>query len=101
MPSVALPARSAVGFLVVLAAALAARPADPPAAPPSPTVTWKAAFIGPLSGPLAASGKESLEGVKLALSLHASQFGAKPPELLELDDGDDVKKADTAIVKAQ
>jgi ABC-type branched-subunit amino acid transport system substrate-binding protein len=102
MPSVALPARSAVGFLVVLAAALAARPADSlPAAPPSPTVTWKAAFIGPLSGPLAASGKESLEGVKLALSLHASQFGAKPPELLELDDGDDVKKADAAIAKAQ
>jgi ABC-type branched-subunit amino acid transport system substrate-binding protein len=105
MPSVASPARIAAGFLIPLAAAfasLAARPSG--AARPAvaaPAVTWKAAFIGPLSGPLAASGKESLEGVKLAFLVHATQFGPKPPELLELDDGDDPKKADAAIAKAQ
>jgi ABC-type branched-subunit amino acid transport system substrate-binding protein len=102
MPSVALPVRTAALSLLVLAAAPDATPgAATPLAATSPSVTWKAAFIGPLSGPLAASGRESLAGVKLAFDLNPGAFGAKPPELLELDDGDDPKKADAAITKAQ
>lgn len=84
-----------VGLIALLAAVGAA-----PAAR-ADKLEWKFAFIGPLSGPLAASGRESLEGVRAALQAKRGQLGAKPPELLELDDGDDVKKAEAALAKAQ
>src|SRR5262245_1999204 len=92
-------------LLLPLVAAASSQPADPSArggpAARGGKIEWKLAFIGPLSGPLAASGKESLEGVRAALQFRRSDLGAKPPELLELDDGDDPKKAEAALAKAQ
>ncbi len=61
---------------------------------------WKVAFAGPLSGPLASSGRESLDGVKAALEVVESQHGMKRPALVELDDGDEVKKAELAFAAA-
>jgi ABC-type branched-subunit amino acid transport system substrate-binding protein len=98
--------RIAAAAAALAIGSLSGRPAEP-AAPHSLAATtaphaWKLAFIGPLSGPLADSGKESLAGVRAALEVVAKQQpDGKKPELLELDDGDEVKKAEAAFESAK
>lgn len=89
-------AAGALGF-AWWAAGGAARPASAEAgghrrAPPA-----RLLFAGPLSGPLAPSGEESLFGVRAALPLAPLDAGLAEPELLVHDDGDEVKRAEAAF----
>ncbi len=85
--------RCGVGVALVLGFGLLGGRTAPPAA--------KIAFVGPISGPLARSAQESLAGVKAALEVFEKEAGVPKPALIELDDGDEVKKADAAFENAK
>ena len=81
-------------ILAMLALFLAGSAAASPA-PEEPAV--RVAFIGPLSGPLAPSGEESLLGLRMAAE---TSIGGPPLEILPLDDGDDPKAAVERLAEA-
>ncbi len=88
--------RRTVAALLLLLAAPAAGSDDehPP---------FRVAFLGPLSGPLAASGKESLVGVRCAAEWQNSLGGVhrRQVEVLPFDDGDDPAGAVRALLAAE
>ncbi|MHC4820325.1 MAG: ABC transporter substrate-binding protein [Planctomycetota bacterium] len=79
-----------------------------PLAPAAQKKVYKVAFIGPLSGPLEVSGKESLEGVRLAVQewmvekgLGGGQRSIEVEEYDDADDSDAAVKAYDAAVKSK
>ena len=61
---------------------------------------FRVAFIGPLSGPLALAGEESLSGLRYAASWHTKSkggVGKKAIEILPFDDKDDPVEAEKAF----
>lgn len=64
---------------------------------------FRVAFVGPLSGPLAASGEESLAGLRHAATWHAKSkggIGKKAIEILPFDDKDDPAEAEKFVSAA-
>ncbi len=90
--------RLAFAGLALAAGAVAPAAAFPAAEP------FRIAFVGPLEGPLAASARESLEGLRLLVVARnaAGGLGAqkRPVELLSLDDGDDPAGSGAALDRA-
>lgn len=79
----------------ILLAALCLAPAGGASAlPRDEGEAIRVGFVGPLSGPLAASGEESLLGLRLAAT---GSSGGRPLEILPLDDADDAKAAVEAL----
>ena len=72
-------------------------------APPDERTPFRLAFVGPLSGALEASGKESLLGVRYAVEWRASQGGVagRPVEVTAYDDRDEPAGAEKALAAAE
>ena len=92
---------SAAGALIVGAGFAAESSAAPSAPVAPPPLEWRIAFVAPASGPLTTCAAESLEGLKAALEVFAKETGQPKPTVIELDDGDDAKKADAAFESAK
>jgi len=90
-------ARPAVALLAALALVPSRAVAGTAGGQTKSAPEWKVAFAGPIHGPLALSAQESLAGVKAALDVVAKEAGIPRPALVELDDGDEPKKAEAAF----
>jgi ABC-type branched-subunit amino acid transport system substrate-binding protein len=96
--------RVLAALVLVPAFVVGARARPAPAGPgPEEKPPFRVAFVGPLSGPLVASGHESLLGVRYAGDWHVEQGGVagRKVEVVSFDDHDDPAAAEKAYAAAE